>query len=1569
VQASGTTAVVFMRNHLKDPEVFWSAHCGDSRLVVGTEAKRAVEFVTADHKPDTPAERERIEASGGEVRSFTYDDDWTVHRIFVKDADYPGLCMARSLGDHCVKTHGVTCEPEVHRHTLPDRKSKPLIIMASDGVWEFLASDWVMKAIARKVPVDGASRCIQKLAKEARKRRTSVPWKEGDAELEWLLGAIRQLPPPVWDAELAAHGPNKIVVEEIMKKIREEAIRLYKRAIEEKSFQSVVNELEGYKAAKRGENKDEVPSTNLPNEAISGVLEGYKMESLSNLVDMMKLRKPHFGFAKLEGDLTHVDDRCQTDEPARIAECGAPTLEHHTAAIRIQSHIRGFLQRRMLLTMKSPASELSVDANDGFLVDLGTCAASDRANVGGCPSSYPDNVMGVVEEPQASSTSQNVEDSGVGVVEPEGMITESHRKAIDNSLGDCLHHEKNGRARECDGHWRSGDGAAEFVNEILRASVDAAIRDDESCEDILSGRGPSNTSHNVERPTGHGSSGDFITARVNVGSEYTSGNEPVGPCDADAETLRSSMSLTAPHQVEEQYEDTIGVTEDAEYDDEELCEDHIPTEGSVGRVSSAETAVRKPGPIFECSSNIDSAAGCRGESTPMEDSQCPLDHGTDALGQVLSSERFPHDPVDTGEKLPTHSTASLGLETDELSVRAGNRSNAKPRLPADAASCLEDRQQNGSAPPIAAFDKSGVCRAPHIDEVDSDDSAIRSKLSGLQEHPEGTATLEDTHTIAEPASVQAIGDEFTHQHFMECEGHKANLGASQENCGPDAHWEANEEPQLKRRSVNSSSSAPPISDLRSNHAVPSASLDDTGQILDELLEAMPENAIAFHENALETVDSPDDGLRQERDEPLNVGLVSVAYECKSRACNNESPCGNGQYAIVDTRSVSIPQESAMVHKASVSGRPHSSGSPVGFATGETESQDQFVDGLEVRELGSDCFEGLVRTDPGGPNDNESKARGELSYNKGLGEIVPGNGLIHALSQETMHGEEPPETQPAVESNSAKAADGEEYAIGENMPNEDHACLLEAAASKGVVEGGESNSRRSEVQIDSLPMPLPSGPHTCLSEQAMRSISGNGDQLVEGPDEVREHVDGALFDVKGNSERGAKCDLEFAMVQRGLEGAGLGEAAVTEASRGARVSECPGVLDSIELDREELLHLPDKSSGMQYGGYRATDDESKGRLADSRPVVENIVHERLAYNPHAAEVHPVYTDKDGTIDEDENLALLGQARCSGYVSLKRTGDLPMGSLAVLMPRPSEKGRLGAAQMTGDTLSPTRPCTQAEHVPGSEDGQARRAESPDIAGSPVLIEQDGKQRLRPRAAIPSRTQGCELTVEEEEEVRGGRSPKLWAKLVATEGTGLDEAEQKQILHELDMERACRLKLKQEKQKRRDEVNKERERERKRLQEEKENQLIAEQEQRRQRRVEELKLWLETKEAENRERRARERAQIQALKDAKRAKEERELQRQEIFNKEREARLRRAARRLEKQRIRLERAQQDGSTGHGSPLTMLTSSAPVLPEADGLLLPDLEIRQVHHHVHYHHGLDLENSILSDDEKTRIE
>lgn len=165
VQASGTTACA---SAWKGDKV-WTAHAGDSRIVIGTETKRTMCFETKDHKPTDKEEVDRINAAGGEVRSQTYPDGWTVHRIFVKGQDFPGLCMARTLGDASVKDHGVVATPEVCETTV-DMKESPFMILSSDGVWEFLDSEFVVKAVAKKIASDGPERTVQKLQREARKR-------------------------------------------------------------------------------------------------------------------------------------------------------------------------------------------------------------------------------------------------------------------------------------------------------------------------------------------------------------------------------------------------------------------------------------------------------------------------------------------------------------------------------------------------------------------------------------------------------------------------------------------------------------------------------------------------------------------------------------------------------------------------------------------------------------------------------------------------------------------------------------------------------------------------------------------------------------------------------------------------------------------------------------------------------------------------------------------------------------------------------------------------------------------------------------------------------------------------------------------------------------------------------------------------------------------------------------------------------------------------------------------------------------------------------------------------------
>jgi len=172
VQASGSTIVMFIQKG----DQYWTANVGDSRVVIGYEEEKDVVFETMDHKPSLPDEKKRIESLGGEIRTLRYDD-FTVDRIFVAGCDYPGLTMSRSFGDECVKAHGVTSEPEVVGPNKLDFSKNPFLVIASDGVWEFIDSAWCVKAMVKKLSVESPERIVQKLAKEARRR-----WKQEEGE-------------------------------------------------------------------------------------------------------------------------------------------------------------------------------------------------------------------------------------------------------------------------------------------------------------------------------------------------------------------------------------------------------------------------------------------------------------------------------------------------------------------------------------------------------------------------------------------------------------------------------------------------------------------------------------------------------------------------------------------------------------------------------------------------------------------------------------------------------------------------------------------------------------------------------------------------------------------------------------------------------------------------------------------------------------------------------------------------------------------------------------------------------------------------------------------------------------------------------------------------------------------------------------------------------------------------------------------------------------------------------------------------------------------------------------------
>eukprot|EP00891_Asterochloris_glomerata_P003379 jgi/Astpho2/3379/Aster-x1143 len=157
----GTTAVAMLRIG----QVLHMAHCGDSRAVLAApEALR----LTQDHKPDLPAERERIEAAGGHVELVKC---WRVVSPAHNGHPATGLAVSRGLGDLQFKepVRLVEATPEVTSMQL--QPTHQFIMMGSDGVFDVLDDEEVVTTVQAALQahrtVTGSAKYSNEAAKTA----------------------------------------------------------------------------------------------------------------------------------------------------------------------------------------------------------------------------------------------------------------------------------------------------------------------------------------------------------------------------------------------------------------------------------------------------------------------------------------------------------------------------------------------------------------------------------------------------------------------------------------------------------------------------------------------------------------------------------------------------------------------------------------------------------------------------------------------------------------------------------------------------------------------------------------------------------------------------------------------------------------------------------------------------------------------------------------------------------------------------------------------------------------------------------------------------------------------------------------------------------------------------------------------------------------------------------------------------------------------------------------------------------------------------------------------------------
>ncbi|KAG3219985.1 hypothetical protein PC129_g9250 [Phytophthora cactorum] len=161
---SGTTAICMFL----DGEMIHVANVGDSRAVIATmsEGKLVAQPLSVDQTPYRSDERERVKRSGARVLTMDQlegiapvHDNWAANlndqvdedgdppRIWSPYGAFPGTAFTRSLGDEIAETLGVIGVPEITSLQLTE--DDRFVVIASDGVFEFLTSQAVVDMVAQ----------------------------------------------------------------------------------------------------------------------------------------------------------------------------------------------------------------------------------------------------------------------------------------------------------------------------------------------------------------------------------------------------------------------------------------------------------------------------------------------------------------------------------------------------------------------------------------------------------------------------------------------------------------------------------------------------------------------------------------------------------------------------------------------------------------------------------------------------------------------------------------------------------------------------------------------------------------------------------------------------------------------------------------------------------------------------------------------------------------------------------------------------------------------------------------------------------------------------------------------------------------------------------------------------------------------------------------------------------------------------------------------------------------------------------------------------------------------------
>lgn len=199
---SGTTAVVAW---LFRDDVY-TAWAGDSRCIVGravSTADGATRYrpvdLSHDQKPSRADEKRRVKAAGGRIARWRRNIGPL--RVWLPRDWIPGLAMTRSIGDTVLSEFGVSPVPEVTYTRLC--AADAFMVLASDGVWEFMTSQEVVDFVGKMLAAGrSAAETSTALVKEAVRK-----WRRNEVVVDDTTAVVMHLrvdPPVEYGSEPAA---------------------------------------------------------------------------------------------------------------------------------------------------------------------------------------------------------------------------------------------------------------------------------------------------------------------------------------------------------------------------------------------------------------------------------------------------------------------------------------------------------------------------------------------------------------------------------------------------------------------------------------------------------------------------------------------------------------------------------------------------------------------------------------------------------------------------------------------------------------------------------------------------------------------------------------------------------------------------------------------------------------------------------------------------------------------------------------------------------------------------------------------------------------------------------------------------------------------------------------------------------------------------------------------------------------------------------------------------------------------------------------------------------------------